>query len=235
VLRVRTAQPADLAVDEVGGRAAVRERRMTQAVPKKCLIRARTERDEVRHRHDQAAPRTFPGAADCDDLGDHRVIVRRNFRSRYQRVLDPHAGRRYPQMHAPALRREAFLRILTAEANLDRVAGERHVLDRAVALAEMNHIAVAVGEYLHLDVTRRADGNERCDPRFVTHVYEAAVPNRQRLLRAVVRIHRVNVAMSVHGVGRGRLRAAAEAGTDDNAGEDTDPTYTLRPDGKIRQ
>src|ERR1700693_3955042 len=97
---VGTAQPVDLAVDEVGGRAAVREHRVEQAVGWKSLVRARTERNEVLHCHDETPPCIIPRAAARYDFGDHRVVVRRNFRTRYERVLDPPARRRYPQMHA---------------------------------------------------------------------------------------------------------------------------------------
>jgi len=69
--------------------------------------------------------RLIPGRAMADDLGDHRIVVRRNLGAGLQRVFDPNA---FPASAHSAIRPDCGMKIVAgifgAQPHLDRMAGE---------------------------------------------------------------------------------------------------------------
>ena len=117
-----------MACDEGRGRLALRKRGMPQAGDQEALVGGDAEGDRLFEARDQPAPRLLAGRAEADELGDHRVVERRNLRTRLQRVLDAERLRHLPQRHPAGLRHEILVRVLGAQPHLDGVAGKRNVL-----------------------------------------------------------------------------------------------------------
>ena len=118
----------------------------------------------------------------ADQLGDHRIVERRNFAARLQRVLDAQSVRHLPQRHPAGLRHEIVRRILRAQPHLDGVAGERDVLllqpERlAAGDAQLQFDQIEPGD-------RLGDGMLDLQPRVHLHEIEFAAAIEQEFQRA---------------------------------------------------
>ncbi len=100
--------------DERGRRFACCERGMPQGRREKRLIRRHAEGGGLFEAMDQPAPRLIASRAMADQLRDHRVIERRNFKTGLQRMLDADFVWHLPQRHFSGLRHEIVGRILRA-------------------------------------------------------------------------------------------------------------------------
>ena len=76
---MRRQQFAAMIADEGRGRFALRKGGMAQAGNQKPLVGGDAESLDLLQPADQFAPRLVAGCAMADDLGDHRVVERRNF------------------------------------------------------------------------------------------------------------------------------------------------------------
>ena len=128
VVRARRQQFVAMLADERRGRLALGKAGMAQAGNQKSLIGGDAERRGLLQSADQPAPRLVAVGAMADDLGDHRIVERRNLGAGLQRVLDADAVRHLPQRHPARLRHEIMAGVLGAQPHLDRVAGEFDVL-----------------------------------------------------------------------------------------------------------
>ena len=106
------------------GQLGLGEGRRRQRIEQVVAVRAHAQHRAVCQRVHQAPPRLLTVAAEGDDLGDHRVVVRRNVRLRHQAMVDADAGalRHVPVRHCARLGREAGNGILRAQPRLDGVA-----------------------------------------------------------------------------------------------------------------
>ena len=89
----RRQQLVAMFADEGRRRFAGGERGMPQAGGEKRLVGGDAERDGLFEAANQLAPRLVAGGAMADDLGDHRIVERRNLGAGLQRVLDAESVR----------------------------------------------------------------------------------------------------------------------------------------------
>ena len=114
--------------DESGCGSPCYEDGMPQTTCEETPVVRNAERDGLVERCAKLSPRIVARPPEGDQLGDHRVVVRRHFPARLQRVLDAHPIRHPPQPQASALRHEAGLGILCAQPHFDGVALEAHFM-----------------------------------------------------------------------------------------------------------
>ena len=101
---------------------------MPQAGGKKRLIGRDAERGGLFETVNELASCLVAGGAVANELGDHRIIERRNLRAGLQRMLDANSLGHLPQRHAAGLRHEIVGSIFRAQPHLDRMPGEFNVV-----------------------------------------------------------------------------------------------------------
>ena len=94
------------------------------------LVGRHAQRDGVLQAGHQLASRGVARFAMADDLGDHRVVERRNPGAGAHRVLHAQLRRHVPQRHGAALRHEALVGVFGAQAHLDGMPAETHLVLR---------------------------------------------------------------------------------------------------------
>ena len=182
VVRARRQQLVAMIADERRGRFTRGKAGMAQAGNQKSLIGGDTERRGLLQSADQPSPRLVAVGAMADDLGDHRIVERRNFRTGLQRVLDANAVRHLPQRHPAGLRHEIMAGILGAQPHFDGVAGEFDILlpepERFTGGdAQLQFDQIEPGD-------RLGDGMLDLQPRVHFHEIEFAVLVEQEFQRA---------------------------------------------------
>jgi hypothetical protein len=178
-------EPVVLALDQRGVEIGVGERRRRDEAAEELDVVG--DADDAVARERVAHPRERGGAVGAvdDQLGDHRVVERRDRVAFFDAGVDAHAcalGRRR-QMHESSRRRqEAAVGILGVDARLDRVARDRKLLLRlrqrlAGGNAQLPLDEVDAGDHL---------GDRMLDlqPRVHLHEVEAAVGMGDELDRA---------------------------------------------------
>ena len=103
---------------------------MRQAGGEKRLIGGDTESDRPFEAVNELATRRVAAFALANQLGNHRIVERRNFRAGLQRVFGADFVRHLPQRHFAGLRHEIVTGILGAQPRLDRVSEEHDVVLR---------------------------------------------------------------------------------------------------------
>ena len=135
-------QTGQVIADEGGAGLAGHKHRMRQAGRQKRLVGGHAQRHRVGQPGGQLAQRLGAVGAVRHQLGDHRVVVRRDVVARPQRMLHPQrAGaarwlglrlrlrfRHPPGRHHPALRHELLQRVLGTQPHLDGMAGPAHLV-----------------------------------------------------------------------------------------------------------
>ena len=168
--------------DEGGGRLARCKDGMPQAADEECLIGGDAECDGLLKAANELAPRFVAGLRHGDDLGDHRIVERRNFGTGLQRMLDANVVGHLPQRHPARLRHEIVAGIFRAQPHLDGMAGEFDVL-----LLQPERLAGGDAQ-LQLDEIepgdRLGDGMLDLQPRVHFHEIELAVAVEQEFQRA---------------------------------------------------
>ena len=207
-------------VEGAEGRRVVarrRERVATEGLVQVGAVRLDAVHDALAERGAQPAARLFPGSGVRHDLGQQRVVERRHLGAGTQpRVRAQARPVREGDDGQPARRRpEAVVRVLRAEARLDRAAGRREVRGQGVEGRQL-----AGGQFEH--PADEVDAvHEFRDP--VLHLQPRVDLEERRLLpaRVVEELHgagaavgdareqrpRVFVHAPPHGLGQVRRRA----------------------------
>jgi hypothetical protein len=79
-------------------------------------------------------------------LGDHRVVVRRDLVARAQRMLHPQVGGHLPAQQTPALRHEVVARVFGAQPHLDGMAAEGDLVLRQRQWLTRGHTQLPVDQ-----------------------------------------------------------------------------------------
>ena len=132
----RGAELAEMAVDEAGVEVAVAEFVGAAERGQEAGIAARADHDGLVERGRQPVERLVAAFAVRDQLGDHRIVERRDLGARFDAGIDAQAFalRELQRQQLAGRGQKAALGIFGIKPRLDRVAGERHLrLARAAA------------------------------------------------------------------------------------------------------
>ena len=125
--RIDAGQLGEMAIDEAGIELPGAKLRMRDQRLEECRIGVRPDHDGLAERGRKPRERLLAIAAVRDHLGDHRIVIGRDHRARFDAGIDPHAlaCRQFQRRELAGRRQEAALRILGIKPRLGGVAVDR--------------------------------------------------------------------------------------------------------------